>query len=97
MDAIIARLPEFVQVIEAIRDAGIEDIGIVVGDTAPQIKEAAGAAGADISGARIIPLEGTEQAGELALKLYELRKHKGLTEEKAFSVIEGVIFPSPFI
>ncbi len=39
----VANKPVLFRVIEAIRDAGIEDIGIVVGDTAPQIKEAAGA------------------------------------------------------
>ena len=39
----VANKPVLFRVIEAIRDAGIDDIGIVVGDTAQQIKEAAGA------------------------------------------------------
>jgi glucose-1-phosphate thymidylyltransferase len=39
----VANKPVLFRVIEAIRDAGIDDIGIVVGDTAPEIKEAVGA------------------------------------------------------
>jgi glucose-1-phosphate thymidylyltransferase len=38
----VANKPVLYRVIEAIRDAGIEDIGIVVGDTADEIKEAVG-------------------------------------------------------
>ncbi|MGD8625226.1 MAG: glucose-1-phosphate thymidylyltransferase [Anaerolineae bacterium] len=38
----VANKPVLFRVIEAIRDAGIDDIGIVVGDTAPEIKEAVG-------------------------------------------------------
>jgi glucose-1-phosphate thymidylyltransferase len=39
----VANKPVLFRVIEAIRDAGIDDIGIVVGDTASEIKEAVGA------------------------------------------------------
>ena len=38
----VANKPVLFRVIEAIKDAGIEDIGIVVGDTATEIKEAVG-------------------------------------------------------
>jgi glucose-1-phosphate thymidylyltransferase len=38
----VANKPVLFRVIEAIRDAGIDDIGIVVGDTAREIKEAVG-------------------------------------------------------
>jgi len=38
----VANKPILFRVIEAIRDAGIDDIGIVVGDTAAEIKEAVG-------------------------------------------------------
>jgi glucose-1-phosphate thymidylyltransferase len=38
----VANKPVLFRVIEAIRDAGIVDIGIVVGDTGPEIREAAG-------------------------------------------------------
>jgi glucose-1-phosphate thymidylyltransferase len=38
----VANKPVLVRVIEAIRDAGIDDIGIVVGDTAKEIKDCVG-------------------------------------------------------
>ena len=38
----VANKPVLFRVIEAIQDAGIDDIGIVVGDTAAEIKEAVG-------------------------------------------------------
>jgi len=38
----VANKPVLFRVIEAIRDAGIEEIGIVIGDTGPEIREAAG-------------------------------------------------------
>lgn len=41
----VANKPVLFRVIEAIRDAGIEDIGIVVGDTANEIREAVGRGG----------------------------------------------------
>jgi glucose-1-phosphate thymidylyltransferase len=41
----VANKPVLFRVIEAIRDAGITDIGIVVGDTAPEIKAAVGRGG----------------------------------------------------
>src|SRR4030066_1365155 len=41
----VANKPVLFRVIEAIRDAGITDIGIVVGDTAEEIKRAVGRGG----------------------------------------------------
>src|SRR3712207_8976246 len=38
----VANKPVLFRVIEAIRDAGIDDIGIVVGDTAAEVREAVG-------------------------------------------------------
>src|SRR5262245_32442345 len=38
----VANKPVLVRVIEAIRDAGVEEIGVVVGQTAPEIQEALG-------------------------------------------------------
>jgi len=38
----VANKPILFRVIEAIRDAGIEEIGIVIGDTGPEIREAVG-------------------------------------------------------
>jgi len=42
----VANKPVLFRVIEAIRDAGITDIGIIVGDTGEEIKRAVGRAGA---------------------------------------------------
>ncbi len=41
----VANKPVLVRVIEAIRDAGIDEIGIVIGDTGPEIREAIGDGG----------------------------------------------------
>ncbi|MFN2224098.1 MAG: sugar phosphate nucleotidyltransferase, partial [Candidatus Promineifilaceae bacterium] len=41
----VANKPVLFRVIEAIHDAGIDDIGIVVGDTADEIREAVGRGG----------------------------------------------------
>ena len=38
----VANKPILVRVIETIRDAGINEIGIVIGDTGPEIREAVG-------------------------------------------------------
>ncbi|MFP4324046.1 MAG: glucose-1-phosphate thymidylyltransferase [Anaerolineales bacterium] len=38
----VANKPVLFRVIEAIRDAGIRDIGIIIGDTGPEIREAVG-------------------------------------------------------
>jgi glucose-1-phosphate thymidylyltransferase len=38
----VANKPVLFRVIEAIRDAGIDDIGVVIGDTGPMIREAVG-------------------------------------------------------
>src|SRR5919199_706224 len=38
----VANKPVLFRVIEAIRDAGIDDIGIVVGDTGPEVRAAVG-------------------------------------------------------
>ena len=36
----VANKPVLVRVIEAIRDAGVDEIGIVIGDTGPEIEAA---------------------------------------------------------
>lgn len=41
----VANKPVLFRVIEAIRDAGIDEIGIVIGDTGPEIREAVGDGG----------------------------------------------------
>ena len=38
----VANKPVLVRVIEAIRDAGVDEIGIVIGETGPEVREALG-------------------------------------------------------
>ena len=62
--------------------------GVILPGDESEIKAAADSADADVSGAQVIPLVGTSQAQELAGKLYELRKHKGMTEEEAVETLK---------
>lgn len=64
---------------------------VLLGDEA-QVKQAAETAGADITGAEIVPIEGTAQATELAGKLFELRRHKGMTEEQATETLKTPMY-----
>ncbi|MEA2063721.1 MAG: phosphate acetyltransferase [Gemmatimonadota bacterium] len=75
---------------EIIMAEGIAKV-VLLGDE-DEIRAAASAASADLSGAEIIPLSGTPQAGELAGKLYELRKHKGMTEEQAAETLKTPMY-----
>lgn len=75
---------------EIIMEKGIAEI-ILLADEG-EIKSAARSAGADVSKARIIPLEGTAQAKELASKLYELRKHKDMSEEQAVETLKTPMY-----
>jgi len=81
------RMLQAAQVILAENIAGVVLLGEEAG-----IKAAAASAGADVSGAQIIPLEGTQQAEELAAKLYELRKHKGMTEDQAVETLKTPMY-----
>ena len=51
----VANKPVLFRVIEAIRDAGIDEIGIVIGDTGPEIREAVGDGGRWGVSVRYIP------------------------------------------
>ncbi len=64
---------------------------VLLGDEA-QVMQAAETAGADITGAEIVPIEGTAQATELAGKLFELRRHKGMTEEQAAETLKTPMY-----
>ena len=75
---------------EIISGEGIAKV-ILLGDQS-EIRQAAQGAGADIGGAEIIPIEGTEQATELAAKLYELRRHKGMTGEQAVETLKTPMY-----
>ncbi|CAG0995516.1 partial molybdenum cofactor cytidylyltransferase, partial [Anaerolineae bacterium] len=57
-----ANKPVLFRVIEAIRDAGVEEIGIVIGDTGPQVREAVGD-GSQFGNVRITYIEQDAPAG----------------------------------
>jgi phosphate acetyltransferase len=73
------------QATEVILREGIADV-ILVGDE-NEIK--AKASGLDISGASVLDPLTYGKTAELAQKLYELRKEKGMTEEQAKTLIES--------
>lgn len=75
---------------EIITGEGIAEV-ILLGDEG-EIVQCAQKAGADIGKARIIPIGGTDQAAGLAGKLYELRKHKGMTEEQAVETLKTPMY-----
>ncbi|GIK65281.1 MAG: glucose-1-phosphate thymidylyltransferase [Chloroflexota bacterium] len=58
----VANKPVLFRVIEAIRDAGVEEIGIVIGDTGPQVREAVGD-GSQFGNVRITYIEQDAPAG----------------------------------
>ena len=68
-----------------ILDEGIARV-ILLGEES-EINSLARKAGTDLSGAEIVSLSGTEQAGQLAEKLYDLRQHKGMTPEQAVETL----------
>jgi glucose-1-phosphate thymidylyltransferase len=89
----VANEPVLFRVIRAIRDAGINDIGIVVGDTAPEIMEAVN--GGERWGVRITYIQQSAPAG-LAHAVKEA--HDFLGEERFVmflgdNVIQGGISP----
>ncbi len=73
-----------------ILDEGIARV-ILLGEES-EINSLARKAGTDLSGAEIVSLSGTEQAGQLAEKLYELRKHKGMTPEQAVETLKTPMY-----
>lgn len=60
---------------------------ILLGEKETVLADAA-KVGADVSSAEIVPLSGTELAGNLAAKLHELRKNKGMTAEQAVETLK---------
>ncbi len=58
----VANKPVLFRVIEAIRDAGIREIGIVIGDTGPEVREAVGD-GSQFGDVRITYIEQNEPLG----------------------------------
>ena len=64
---------------------------ILLGDD-KMIRQAAAKAGADITGAEIIEINRDKRHEELAAKLYELRKDKGMTLEQAAETLETPLY-----
>ena len=78
--------PRTLEAAERILADGIADL-IILGDVS-----AIEASGRNLKGARIIDPKNSENKAELANGLFECRKHKGMTEEKAAEVIEDVLY-----
>lgn len=64
---------------------------IILGN-AGKIKAMAEEKGLDISGAKIIDPEASEKTAAYADKLYEMRKAKGMTPEKAAETVKNVLY-----
>ena len=80
--------PRMLQATETILKEGLANI-ILVGNS-DEIK--AKSAGFDISGAEIIDPATYSKTAELAQKLYELRKAKGMTEEQAATLLNNTLY-----
>ena len=78
--------PRTLEAAERILADGIANL-IILGDVSA-IEES----GKNLEGARIIDPKSSEYKAELANGLYECRKHKGMTEEKAAEIIEDVLY-----
>jgi phosphate acetyltransferase len=79
-----------VKAAEAIKKEGIAEV-ILLGNE-EEIKKAAADAGADIAGIKIIDPKKSEKHELYAEKFYELRKHKGMTIEKARETVNDNIY-----
>lgn len=79
-----------VKAAEAIKKEGIAEV-ILIGNE-EEIKKAAADAGADIEGIKIIDPKKSEKHELYAEKFYELRKHKGMTIEKARETVNDNIY-----
>ena len=77
-----------VQAAVMIRDQGLAKLTLL-GNPA-KVKEVA--AGADLTGIAIIDPETSDKAGEYAAQLYEIRKAKGMTEEKAAALVKDPMY-----
>ena len=78
--------PRTLEAAESILADGVADL-IILGDAS-----AIEASGRNLKGARLIDPKNSEYKAELANGLFECRKHKGMTEEKAAEVIEDVLY-----
>lgn len=100
LDAVLARaktekktivLPEgdderTLQAAQTILEQGVADL-IILGDA-----EAIKASPYALDGARIVDVRTAPEREGYAAKLYELRKHKGMTEEQALALMDNVLY-----
>lgn len=100
LDAVLARaktekktivLPEgdderTLQAAQTILEQGVADL-IILGDA-----EAIKASPYALDGARIVDVRTAPEREDYAAKLYELRKHKGMTEEQALAFMDNVLY-----
>ena len=84
---------EDIRVLKAAEMATREGIAniIVIGNE-DKVKESCNKENIDLSGVKIVDPETSENFDEFSAKLYELRKEKGLTEEKAKELTKDYIY-----
>lgn len=75
---------------ERIQKEGLAEVILVSNEES--IKQKAKELGVDISGIEIIDPEKSEKLNDYAKEFYELRKHKGMTEEKALSTMKDPLY-----
>lgn len=84
---------EDIRVLKAASVASLEEIAniIVIGNE-EKVKETCNSENIDISRVRIVDPENSEYTSGFATRLYELRKAKGMTEEKANELVHNYIY-----
>lgn len=84
---------EDIRVLKAASVASLEEIAniIVIGNE-EKVKETCNSENIDISRVKIVDPENSEYTSDFATKLYELRKAKGMTEEKANELAHDYIY-----
>ena len=75
---------------QKIIEQGLAEVILV--NPADKIAAAVEKAGVDISGCQIIDPEKSPLREEFAKTFYELRKHKGMTEEKAYQIVSDPLY-----
>lgn len=75
---------------ERIHKEGLAEVILVSNEES--IRQKAKELGVDISGIEIIDPEKSEKLNEYAKEFYELRKHKGITEEKALATMKDPLY-----
>jgi len=81
------------RVVQAAADAAAQNLGkIIVVDKKSDIEKAVRESGADLSKVTVIDPETSPKLEEYAKLFYELRKSKGITEEKALETVKDPLY-----